>query len=92
MSTIALRITAQVFRSLHHLCVGRDADSKQVFKWYPPDELTPAKARKEAQKVAVLWEDEARQAYLKEQEGNAVAGFFPSRPDTVPILYGFLCV
>ena len=41
-------------------CVGRDADGKQVFKcttWYPPDELTPAKARKEAQKVAVLWED-----------------------------------
>ena len=52
-------------------CVGRDADGKQVFKcttWYAPDELTPAKARKEAQKVAVLWEDDARQAYLKEQE------------------------
>ena len=66
-------------------CVGRDADGKQVFKcttWYPPDELTPAKARKEAQKVAVLWEDEARQAYLKEQEENAVAGFSPSRPYT----------
>ena len=66
-------------------CVGWDADGKQVFKcttWYPPDELTPAKARKEAQKVAVLWEDEARQAYFKEQEDNAVAGFSPSRPYT----------
>ena len=41
-------------------CVGRGADGKQVFKcktWYPPDELTPAKARKEAQKVAARWED-----------------------------------
>ena len=58
-------------------CVGREADGTQIFKcktWYPPAELTPAKARKEAQKVAVLWEDEARQAYLKEQKENVVAG------------------
>ena len=55
-------------------CVGRDDNGKQIFKcttWYPPAELTPAKARKEAQKVAAIWEDEVRQAYLKEQEEKA---------------------
>ena len=38
-------------------CVGRDDNGKQIFKcttWYPPAELTPAKARKEAQKVAAM--------------------------------------
>lgn len=47
-------------------CVGREADGKQVFKcmtWYPPDELTPAKARKEADRVAARWEEEQRLAY-----------------------------
>ena len=66
-------------------CLGRDANGKQIFKcwtWYPPADLTPAKARKEAQKVAAIWEDEVRQAYLKEQEEKAVAGFSPSRPYT----------
>ena len=50
-------------------CVGREADGKQVFKcmtWYPPDELTPAKARKEADRVAARWEDEVRLAYSQQ--------------------------
>lgn len=58
-------------------CVGRDDNGKQIFKcttWYPLAELTPAKARKEAQKVAAIWEDEVRQAYLKEQKETAVVG------------------
>ena len=62
-------------------CVGRDDNGKQIFKcttWYPPAELTPAKARKEAQKVAAIWEDEVRQAYLKEREEKAVAGVSPA--------------
>ena len=32
-------------------CMGRDLGGKQIFKcktWYPPADLTPAKARKEA--------------------------------------------
>ena len=61
-------------------CMGRDANGKQIFKcktWYPPADLTPAKARKEAQKVAGVWEEEAKQAYLKEQEEKAVAGELP---------------
>lgn len=46
-------------------CMGRDSNGKQIFKcktWYPPSDLTPAKARKEAQKVAGVWEEEAKQA------------------------------
>ena len=80
-------------------CVGRDADGKQVFKcttWYPPDDLTPAKAWKEAQKVAVLWEDEARKAYLKEQqEETPVAGGFPHARSLLmglSMMYGSPCV
>lgn len=66
-------------------CVGQDADGKQVFKCktrYPPDELTPAKAHKDAQKVAALWAYEAREAYLKEQREPVVTGCSPSRPFT----------
>ena len=62
-------------------CLGRDLGGKQLFKcttWYPPADLTPAKARKEAQKVAAIWEDEVRQAYLKEREEKAVAGVSPA--------------
>ena len=45
-------------------CMGRDLGGKQIFKcktWYPPADLTPAKARKEAQRVAGVWEEEAKQ-------------------------------
>ena len=44
--------------------VGRDANGKQIFKcttWYPPEKLTPARTRKEAQKAAGGLEDEVRQ-------------------------------
>ena len=61
-------------------CLGRDADGKQIFKcwtWYPPADLTPAKARKEAQRVAGGWEEEVKQAYLKEQKEKAEAGELP---------------
>ena len=62
-------------------CLGRDANGKQLFKcttWYPPADLTPAKARKEVQKVAAVWEEEVRQNYIKEQEARAVAGELPA--------------
>ena len=44
-------------------CLGRDDNGKQIFKcwtWYPPADLTPAKARKEADRVADRWEAEQR--------------------------------
>ena len=43
------------------VCLGRDVNGKQIFKcWtrYPPDERTPAKARKEAERVADRWKEE----------------------------------
>ena len=52
-------------------CVGRDENGKRVFRcttWYPPEGLTNGKVRKEIQKVAILWGDEAKQLYLKELE------------------------
>ena len=61
------------------VCVGRDENGKQVFRcttWYPPEGLTNGKARKEVQKVAIVWEDQAKAAYLKERAENrpVVAG------------------
>ena len=56
-------------------CVGRDDNGKQIFKcttWYPSADLTPAKARKEAQKVAAIWEDEVRQASAVQAVANAL--------------------
>lgn len=65
------------------VCVGRDENGKQVFRcttWYPPEGLTNGKARKEVQKVAIVWEDQAKEAYRKElAEGKTVvAGLFRS--------------
>ena len=73
-------------------CLGRDANGKQLFKcttWYPPADLTPAKARKEVQKVAGVWEEEVRQNYIKEQEAKAVAGELPA-PAPVYTFDGFV--
>ena len=49
-------------------CMGRDLGGKQIFKcetWYPPADLTPAKARKEAQRAAGVWEEEVKQKSIK---------------------------
>ncbi len=37
------------------VCLGRDENGRQISKamrWNPPEDMTPAKARKEAQRVA----------------------------------------
>ncbi len=52
-------------------CLGRDANGKQIFKcstWYPPADLTPAKARKQAQKEADKWEEEVKQEFARQQK------------------------
>lgn len=57
-------------------CVGRDKDGKQVFRchtWYPPADLPKIKCKKEAQKEAIIWEEENKEAFLREQEAKAVA-------------------
>ena len=51
-------------------CLGRDDNGKQIFKcwtWYPPADLTPAKARKEADRVAGRWEEEQRLAFSQQK-------------------------
>lgn len=67
MATIQEKIKGKKIVSFKiKVCVGRDENGKQVFRyktWYPPEELTNGKARKEVQKVAILWEDEAKTAY-----------------------------
>lgn len=57
------------------VCLGPDEHGKQIFKcktWYPTADLTKAKARKEAERVAATWEIEIKEAHRMEQE-TAVA-------------------
>ena len=42
-------------------CLGRDAAGKQIRKyltWTPPEGLTPAKAKKAAERAADAWEQD----------------------------------
>ena len=51
--------------------LGRDAEGKQIRRiktWTPSEGLTPAKARKAAEKEAELWEEEVRTKYQQEKE------------------------
>ena len=52
-------------------CLERDAQGKQVRRyttWEVPDGLTPAKAKKAAERAADAWEQEVRAEYQKEKE------------------------
>ena len=56
------------------LCLERDAQGKQIRRyttWTPPEGLTPAKAKKAAERAADAWEDETRRAYQEEQKALA---------------------
>ena len=56
-------------------CVGRDEQKKQVIRcttWIPPQDLTPAKMQRAAERVAEDWEEEVRTEYQKEQEAKQV--------------------
>jgi Site-specific recombinase XerD len=51
--------------------LGRDKNGRKLSKcmtWYPPADLSAAKTPKVAQLEADIWEREARQAFLQEQE------------------------
>ena len=55
-------------------CLERDAAGKQVRRfttWTPPVGMTPAKARKAAEKEAILWEAEVREEYQESGSTNA---------------------
>ena len=53
------------------VCLGRDANNKQIRRyttWEVPEGLTPAKAKKAAERAADAWERETREEYQKEKE------------------------
>lgn len=52
-------------------CLDRDANGRQVRKyktWPVPEDLTPSKAKKAAQRAADEWEQQERKEYQKELE------------------------
>ena len=52
------------------VCLGRDESGRQISKamrWNPPEGMTPAKARKEAQRVAAAWEAEQKEAFERQK-------------------------
>ena len=65
-------------------CLDRGADGKQIRKYYtwtPPEGLTPAKAKKQAQKEADAWEEELRAEYQKQKEAEAVGLTYSLPPE-----------
>jgi len=53
------------------VCLGRNAQGKQIRRyitWTPPQDLTPSKARKSAERAADLWEQEVRTEYQEEKQ------------------------
>lgn len=55
-------------------CLERDANGKQVRRyttWTPPEGLSPAKARRAADRAADAWEIEVKAEYQKEKEDKA---------------------
>ena len=72
MATIQEKIKGSKIVSFKiKVCLGRDSNGKQIFKcktWYPPAELTRSKSKKEAERVAILWETEFKEAFLLEQQ------------------------
>ncbi len=58
------------------VCLGRDENGRQISKamrWNSPEDMPPAKARKEAQRVAAVWEAAQKEAFERQkaqQEGR----------------------
>lgn len=69
-------------------CLGRDANDKQIRRyttWEIPDGLTPAKAKKAAERAADAWEQEVKAEYQKEKElGQAYTLPPEKRRDSFP--------
>lgn len=57
-------------------CLGRDKEKRQIRKymtWVPPEGLTPAKARKAAERAADLWEQELRATHSAGQLTSGIS-------------------
>lgn len=73
------------------VCLGRDENGKQISKamrWHPLEGMTPAKARKEVQRVAAVWEAEqlasADLQEVKVEEAKVYCSFC--------VFKGFYCI
>lgn len=63
-------------------CLERDAQGKQVRRyttWEIPDGLTPAKAKKAAERAADAWEQEVKTEYQKEKEQGRAYRLSPEK-------------
>ncbi|MGN8890691.1 tyrosine-type recombinase/integrase [Dysosmobacter sp. HCP28S3_G4] len=66
------------------VCLGRNAQKKQIRRfqtWTPPEGMTPAKARKAAERAADAWEQEIRAEYQKELEAAATGQSYSLPPE-----------
>lgn len=64
------------------VCLGRDANNKQIRRyttWEIPEGLTPARAKKAAERAADAWELEMRGEYQKEKEQGQAYTLPPDR-------------
>ena len=83
-SIIAISKNGKICSYKFKVFVGRDSCGKQVFRcstWYVPDNLSPAKARKAAEKAASIWEDTVREEYISEQQARAAGSEYHIPPD-----------
>ncbi len=65
-------------------CLERDARGKQIRKyttWTPDPSLTPARARKAAERAALDWEQEVKAEYQKEKEAKAAGRSYALPPE-----------
>lgn len=65
-------------------CLERDARGKQVRRyatWTPPADLTPAKAKRAAERAAEEWEDEIRKEHQEQKEAAASGQTYTVPPE-----------
>lgn len=65
-------------------CMERDARGKQMrkyFTWPVPDGMTPAKAKKTAERAADAWEEEIRKEYQEEKKALACGAAYNLPPE-----------
>jgi len=64
----------KIFSFSFTACLDRDATGKQVRRyktWAPPEGMAPSKARKAAERAAMVWEQEIKAEYNKEQQAKS---------------------
>lgn len=73
--TVSYRFTA---------CLERDVHGRQIRRystWIPPEELTPSKVRKAAERAANAWEEKTRKEYQKGRDAVAEGRSYTVPPE-----------